>query len=52
MGRTPFRDQQRYWGKANKWVSISDMKEKIISNTTEEITVLAVVKAMCRLIDF
>jgi type I restriction enzyme S subunit len=50
MGRTPSRDQQLYWGKGNKWVSISDLKEKIILNTKEEITDLAVVNARCRLI--
>jgi len=50
IGRTPRRNEKAYWGKGNKWVSISDLKEKLINKTKEEITDHAVEKARCKLI--
>lgn len=50
IGKTPSRSSTEYWGKGNKWVSISDLKSKIINNTKEEITDHAVKDARCRLI--
>lgn len=42
MGKTPSRNNEKYWGKGYKWIAISDLKEKYIINTKEEITELAV----------
>jgi type I restriction enzyme S subunit len=41
MGKTPSRNEDKYWGKGYKWIAISDMNEKYIKNTKEEITDLA-----------
>lgn len=48
IGRTPSRSEPSYWGKGNKWVSISDLDGKIVVDTKEEITDLAVESARCR----
>jgi type I restriction enzyme S subunit len=48
IGRTPSRGEPSYWGKGNKWVSISDLDGKIIRSTKEEITDHAVRSARCR----
>src|SRR5690554_5738924 len=42
IGKTPARKNSSYWGKGNKWVSISDMKNKYINKTREEITDFAI----------
>lgn len=42
MGKTPSRNSGAYWGSGYKWIAISDMKKKYISQTREEITELAV----------
>lgn len=42
MGKTPSRNNENYWGKGKKWIAISDLKEKYILKTKEEITELAV----------
>lgn len=42
IGKTPSRGNDDYWGEGNKWLSISDLKEKYISKSKEEITDLAV----------
>lgn len=39
-----------YWGSGNRWLSISDLKEKYISKSKEEITDLAVEKANMKLV--
>jgi len=44
IGRTPSRNIPEYWRKGHTWVSISDMKEKQISQTKEQITDFAVNK--------
>ncbi|AMA60596.1 restriction endonuclease subunit S [Bradyrhizobium sp. CCGE-LA001] len=48
IGRTPSRGEPSYWGGGNKWVSISDLISKIVSDTKEEITDIAVTAARCR----
>ncbi|MDN3390718.1 restriction endonuclease subunit S [Pseudoalteromonas sp. APC 3691] len=44
MGKTPARKDPNYWGKGHKWVSIRDLKQKVITETKEEITDLALKK--------
>ncbi len=41
MGRTPPRLNQAYWGHGYKWLSIADLKTKVVSDSKEEITELA-----------
>ena len=48
IGRTPARKEQKYWGKGNKWVSISDLTSKVVCDTKEEITDYAVARTRCR----
>lgn len=48
IGRTPARKEPDYWGKGNKWVSISDLTSKVVCDTKEEITDFAVTKTRCR----
>lgn len=50
LGRTPSRSNSNYWGKGTSWVSISDLKEKYIGDTKEEITVLGAKESRSRLI--
>lgn len=50
IGRTPSRNIAEYWGTGYPWVSISDLKEKYIEHTKEEITQAAIEKVRCRLI--
>jgi type I restriction enzyme, S subunit len=50
IGKTPRREVKAYWGKGYSWVSISDMKSKVITNTKEEITEEAVKVCGCKLI--
>ncbi len=42
MGKTPARNNSRYWNGNNTWVSISDLKEKYILESKEKITDTAV----------
>lgn len=48
IGRTPSRSVSEYWGNGYKWVSISDMKEEVVSSTKEEITEEAIKSIRCR----
>lgn len=41
MGRTPSRTNSTYWGSGYKWLSIADLKCKVVSESSEEITKLA-----------
>jgi type I restriction enzyme S subunit len=41
MGRTPSRLKSEYWGHGYKWLSIADLKSKVVSDSKEEITDLA-----------
>ena len=38
MGKTPARNNLEYWNGNNTWVSISDLKDKYISESKEKIT--------------
>lgn len=38
MGRTPARLIGSYWGSGHKWLSIADLKGKVVSESKEEIT--------------
>lgn len=42
IGKTPSRSNPRYWGEGNKWVTISDIRNKVINETKEEITSIAI----------
>lgn len=50
LGNTPSRSKSEYWGKGYSWVSISDLKEKYISKTKEEITDVALAKSNCKIV--
>ena len=41
MGRTPFRLNSAYWGHGYPWLSIADLKDKVVSYSKEQITKLA-----------
>jgi Restriction endonuclease S subunits len=41
MGRTPSRSNTAYWGVGHKWLSIADLKKKVVAESKEEITQLA-----------
>ncbi len=38
MGRTPARLAESFWGIGHKWLSIADLKGKVIADSKEEIT--------------
>jgi len=50
LGSTPSRSKSEYWGKGYPWVSISDLKEKFISKTKEEITDVALAESNCKVV--
>ena len=50
IGKTPKREVPAYWGTGYSWVSISDMKSRVISTTKEEITEKAIKECGCKLI--
>ena len=50
IGKTPSRNKSIYWGSGNKWLSISDLKEKYISKSKEEITDIAVEESNMKLV--
>ena len=41
MGRTPSRLNAAFWGAGYVWLSISDLKSKVVSTSKEEVTPLA-----------
>ena len=41
MGRTPPRLNPAYWGRGYKWLSIADLRTKVVAESKEEITPLA-----------
>ena len=41
MGRTPPRLNSSFWGAGHKWLSIADLKSKVVTESKEEITPLA-----------
>lgn len=50
IGKTPSRSKPEYWGSGFAWVSISDLKEKYISKTKEEITKAAIAESNCKIV--
>ncbi|WP_304063393.1 restriction endonuclease subunit S [Pedobacter glucosidilyticus] len=50
IGKTPSRSKPSYWGAGYTWVSISDLKEKYITKTKEEITDVAVTDSNCKIV--
>ena len=50
IGKTPNRSQTLYWGGDYPWLSISDMKEKILCTTKEKITQEAVQKEKMQIV--
>jgi type I restriction enzyme S subunit len=54
IGGTPSRSEERYWWKSDgdgirlPWVSISDMKEKVITETKESITEVGALQSNCK----
>ncbi|WP_280166545.1 restriction endonuclease subunit S [Priestia aryabhattai] len=50
IGKTPSRSNNSYWGKGHKWVAISDMKNKYICETKEEITDLAIQETKIKIV--
>ena len=51
IGRTPSRNEPSYWGEGHRWVSIRDMSSKIVTETKEQITDLAVKDARCKIVN-
>ena len=41
MGRTPLRLNSAFWGQGYKWLSIADLRNKIVNESKEEITEIA-----------
>ncbi|MBS1766972.1 MAG: restriction endonuclease subunit S [Acidobacteria bacterium] len=50
IGRTPSRNEPSYWGNGHHWVSIRDLSSKIVTETKEQITNLAVKDARCKIV--
>lgn len=50
VGKTPSREKEEYWGKGNKWITISDMKGDVISATKETVTDKAVSQLRMRML--
>lgn len=51
IGRTPSRNQPKYWGNGYSWLSIADMKNfKFISETKEQVTDLAIGECNMKLV--
>ena len=54
IGGTPSRSDERYWWKSGSnsirlpWVSISDMKGKVITDTKESITEIGASQSNCK----
>lgn len=51
IGRTPSRNQPKYWGNGYSWLSIADMKNlKLLSDTKEQVTDLAIEECNMKLV--
>lgn len=50
IGRTPSRSKPAYWGAGHRWVSIRDLSSKIVTETKEQITDLALKETRCKVV--
>lgn len=50
IGRTPSRSKHAYWGEGHRWVSIRDLSSKIVTETKEQITDLALEEVKCKVV--
>lgn len=50
IGKTPSRSKYEYWGKGHTWISISDLDNKYIYDSKEEITDLAIIDTNIKLV--
>lgn len=50
IGKTPSRNKSEYWGEGFNWLSISDLKERRIYETKEDITDIAVKECNMRIV--
>lgn len=50
MGKTPARNNPAYWGGTQNWISISDMNDKYISKTREQISDAAISETGIKLV--
>ena len=50
IGRTPSRNEPRYWGPGQSWVSIRDLNSKSITATKEQITDIAIQENRCKIV--
>jgi len=48
IGKTPSRQVEHYWGNGSPWVAISDLKNKYICKTKEQITQIAIDETNCK----
>lgn len=50
IGKTPSRNKEKYWGGENYWLSISDIKDRMINYTKEQITEEAVEECKMKIV--
>lgn len=50
LGKTPSRKNHEYWGVGSSWLTISDLKDKYINNSRQQITNTAVSECKCKLV--
>lgn len=50
IGKTPDRDQPKYWGGSHTWITIADMTNRVISTSKEGITEKAIDDRQVRLV--
>lgn len=51
IGGTPSRDNPDYWGNGHTWVTITDMNDRFVTNSKEQITDLGVAESNVKEID-
>lgn len=51
IGKTPSRNNENYWNGEHKWIAISDMKNKYISETKQKISNLAIDECNMKIIN-
>ena len=47
MGRTPSRNNAEFWGRGHVWLSIADLRSKVVKESKETITDLAAADMSC-----